>query len=126
MVTCVKFSPSGRTLATVDEDDSRVRVWDLASGTLRFETDRIAGDKSEGKGYFRAGLSQRQLRQGFCLAEGMGFEPTTPCGAPDFEKLSLGGNPWKHGVSVSTYRTKYHVFHPIPDLIPDPTCLLPS
>jgi hypothetical protein len=28
-------------------------------------------------------------------------------------------NPWTHGVSTSTYSTDSHIFHPIPDLIPD-------
>jgi hypothetical protein len=49
----------------------------------------------------------------------MGFEPTTPFGAPDFETRRLAKKPRKTGLSLSTNSTDGHFFRQVTDQITD-------
>ena len=49
------------------------------------KADRKCENPCQGKGLV---ADRRQLAAGV-KAEGMGFEPTTPCGAPDFESAAI-------------------------------------
>jgi hypothetical protein len=55
----------------------------------------------------------------YAEAEGMGFEPTTPFGAPDFETREACENPRKLEVSDSRHSIGWHTFHPFTDQFTD-------